>query len=145
VTPEPAVEEAEAPTPEPEPAIETPPTERVLENVEPIMPEDTVEAEPAGGSSTASPPSASPPAGSTVYGVQVASVSAEREEHARRALADAERVVNEKGQLIASNDGTLLRLVMGSFQDRAQATQLMERMRQHSQFEGCFVQTFTQP
>jgi len=131
------IEEASA-SPEPESPDPTPaPEGRVLENADLL----TLD-EPEQPASTPGP--SAPAAGETAYGVQVASVSAEREEQARRALADAERVANHKGQLVPSDDGRMLRLVVGSFADRAEATRLMESMRQHRQYESCFVQTFTQ-
>jgi len=136
VAPDPPQESApEVTADEPEPTA----PETVLENVELMTPE---EPDDSAETTTQPPP---PAAGSTAYGVQVASVSAEREEQARRALAEAERVSEQKGRLVPSDDGRLLRLIVGSFGERAEATRLMESMRQHSQYEGCFVQTFTQP
>ena len=135
---EPTEPELAEPVEEPEAAAQEQPEPRVLENVEPMTPEEP--EEPAGVEETSPAP-----AGGTAYGVQIASVSPEREEQARRVLTDAEETVNLEGRMVPAEDGTLLRLIIGSFDNRDDATRLMEEMRQHSQFEGCFVQTFTQP
>ena len=129
-----------------DPVIEDPEPESprtLIENEAPLTPETTRETTPE----PQSPPSAAPAAapGGTAYGVQIASLSTERQEQAQRALADAERAANQSGQLVRTEDGRFFRVIIGAFESRADATRLQERMRQQSQFEGCFVQTFTKP
>lgn len=122
-----AEDPAATPPPEAPPAADTP---RVLENVEPLTPEP-----PA--------PPAEPRTGTAAFGVQIASVSIDRRDQAQRALSDAERRVGQSGRLVPTADGRMLRIIVGDFSDRAEATRLMESMRNESQFESCFVQSFT--